>query len=238
MQPALAPSILGAWTLLAPAFAQEAPAAAQPEFQRVRESLFAADLPTGWRSMTPDEMFGMREELPLTMRDIQPGWFYTIGDVERWEREGFDGHAILVHVQQGEIPVDEASIAHIRENWRDNDAVGGRRSVLDAEIVAVGENAHPAIRCEMSTESWQGMPPIRATELYVPTSGHLLILSFRSWQDDVERHRPLHEKIIESMTFPKPPKATEEVTGRFTQALLIGAGVGLILILLRMSRRR
>jgi len=211
---------------------------APAQTRRVTHALFAADFPEGWRAMTPDEMFAMQDRLPFAMREVQPGFYFAIGDVERWQTNGFDGRALLVDVQTGEIPVTEESIETIRSHWANAKVGGAHREVQAAELVTLGPDAHPAIRCRVLTAADGETPPILADELYVPTSGRLLILSFRSWQDDFENVRAVYDSIAASLTFPRPPRGPEELSDRLWDAAMIGLVVGAAIVLLRMMRRR
>ncbi|MCA8943174.1 MAG: hypothetical protein KDB80_11495 [Planctomycetes bacterium] len=209
----------------------------QAPFERSTFAMFAADLPKGWRPMTPDEMFALEDSLPYVMRVTKPGSYFSIGDVDAWLANGFDGRALFVSVQSGEIPIVESSIEVIRETWSQHHA-GVQREFLSGEITQVGKDAHPTIRCRIRTPPVESMPAIEAIEYYVPTAGHMLILSFRSWQDDFDRAVPLYSQIADSLTFPRPPRGAEELSDRLFDAAIIGGLVGLALIVIRMMVRR
>ncbi len=210
----------------------------QPTSRRIVESLFSIELPNSWRAMTPDEMFSLEDQLPLLLREVQPGHYYAIGDVDKWLATGFDGRAILVSRQFGEIPIEEESIETIRQSWEDNATPEARREMLEGKISTIGQDDHPAIRCLIRTAASGSIPAMDATEFYVPTSQHLLILSFLSWQDDSDAVVDLYRSFAKSTTFPRPPQGAEELSDRLWNAVFIGALVGLALIALRMMKRR
>lgn len=208
---------------------------------RTKFDFFAADLPPDWRTATPDEVFAMRESLPFVMRVPHPGSLFSVGNVDAWQKDGFDGQALIVIVRENEIPITEEAIDVIRANWSDPEIQGGARKVVEAEITTIGQDAHPAIRCIIDTAPWGGLPASRALEFYVPTAGHMLILSFRSWHDDFAAMRDAFESVVASATFPRPPRGVEEedtLTDRLLNAAIIGALVGVALIGIRLSRSR
>lgn len=224
--------LLTAVCLVGPAVAQ-APA----ETKRVTEQMFAANLPVDWRTMTPDEMFTLEDSLPYLMRVTNPGWYYSVGAVDRWLETGFDGRALCVSVQSGEIPIEQSSIDTIRESWAEP-RDGVYREFVSGEISTLGKDEHPVIECRLRSPASGSIPAIEALEFYVPTSGHLLILSFRSWQDDFDQAAPIYRRIADSMTFPRPPRGAEELSDRLFDAAIIGGLVGLALIIIRMMVRR
>ena len=97
-------SVLVLLSALSPLVGQNAEPANPPDGWARRElRLFALNLPEAWREITVDEVIDLGEQLPFMMRDVQPGRYYAVGDVDRWIDEGFDGLALLVVVTQSEL---------------------------------------------------------------------------------------------------------------------------------------
>lgn len=206
---------------------------------RTFSNTFGLELPKTWRAMTPDEMFELEASLPYVMREVQPNFYYSVGDVDRWLKDGFDGRAIHVHILEGDLSLDEAGIEKIRTSWAAPPAGGGpSREVVSAELTQLGPDLHSAIRCRIRTAADGNTPPIESLEFYVPTHRHVLILSFRSWQDDFQSVASLYESMADSATFARPPRKPEELSDRLLNAVLVGGLVGLALIAVRLMRRR
>ena len=200
---------------------------------------FSANLPEEWRRLTPDEAFSLRDRLPYAVRRPVPGQYDVLGDIDTWLASGFDGQALTVTSQTGEIPIEQASIDQIREHWKGGSNEGPRRRFVDGEVTTIGKDAHPAIRCSMQTDAEPpSFGPSTSTDYYVPTHGQLLILAFHSWEDSVGRANPVMGPIVESASFPRPPKGIEDLGDRIGRALFVGALVGLGLVALRMLRKR
>lgn len=214
---------------------QEAP----PNPPRFIGLSFAATLPPNWRPLTVDEEITLRPQLIPDMRHLIPGHRVSYGPVDRWLESGFDGTALLVELSEApEIPADEAGIAQIRSRWDTyTSPTGDRRTVLSAHIIGLGADHHQAIECRIRSIPGDGGKAVEALEFYVPTGGHLLILSFRSWEDTFPEALTTFREMAGTLTFARPSQGPEELADRLLYAALIGVLIGLLLLAANRARR-
>ncbi len=163
----------------------------------------------------------------------------SFGPVDQWLSSGFAGTALLIKKEESaEITIDEEGIARVRQAWNEfNDQGTWSKQVLSAEVVELGADQHPAIECHMRISPGQGLKNLDALEFYAPTGGDLLILSFRSWEDDFPEALTGFRTMADSLTFARPPQGPDELADRLFYATLIGLLIGALLLAANKARR-
>ena len=200
---------------------------------------FSATLPPSWRPLTVDEEITLRRQLTPDMRHLIPGHRVSFGPVDSWLESGFDGTALLAELSDApELPVDEGGIAQIRNRWESfTSPDGGRRVVLSARIIDLGTDHHRAIECRIRSIPGDGSKAMEALEFYIPTGGHLLILSFRSWEDTFPETLATFRNVAHTLTFVRPPQGPEELADQLLYAAFFGILIGLLLLAANRTRR-
>jgi hypothetical protein len=213
-------------------------AAQEPSTRRFQTSLYAVDLPTSWRTMSPEEAVRLRDGLPTDMQHVLPGRITILGDVDAWLASGFDGKALVVIVEDHSTrPVDAGYLDEVRRHWREyRPENGDRRHVLDARLARVGPAAHPAAIVTSRAEQGNGGRALTVREIYASTSGRQVILSLRSQEDDAEAAAPVFGTIVDSITFARPQGDADELSRRLVMAAFVGALVGLMFLVVRKTR--
>jgi hypothetical protein len=173
------------------------------------------------------------------MQGLIPHVQRSFGPVDQWLTSGFSGPSLLIKTEEGaEITTDEAGIARIKQTWQEFASPDSwRRQVLSAEVVELGPGNHPAIECHMRSIPEDGARNLDALEFYAPTGGDLLILSFRSWEDEFPEALTSFRTMADSLTFARPPQGPEELADRLFLAALIGLLIGALLLAANKARR-
>lgn len=189
--------------------------------QEERPSRYRIQLPEGWRQMTPGEVRTLRSKLPPDLREmVKPDVLDRFGPVERWLKEGFDGRALTVGQQEGEPALDEEGLAAIRSR------VEERGTYVSGKLTKVGLKDHPALEVVRQISSMQ------ALEIYAPTGGALIVFQFRANVDDFNAALPQFRRAIATLEFAREPKGPAKLSDRLQNAAIVGAIVGLVLLVL------
>lgn len=220
-------------TALAAADAQDP----RSEPERLVQRYYSMVLPEDWRALTVDEARQLRAQLPTSLSGVYPHQGQMVyGAVDRWIESGFEGFGLVVHQNQsGEIPLGEEGLQLLREEIPNRP--GNPRRIVSLEERAIGEDSHPALVAELASTDTNTRRDLRSLEFYVPTGGQLLILSFTSWEDSFGRAAPVFQQMVSSLTFARQARGPKEVGDQLLYAALIGAVVGVILIVLRKTTR-
>ncbi len=213
------------------------PSSPERRARRHTQQYFSVQFPSDWRAMTPDEAIKLRPQLPQDMHYVAPGDQDVFGPVDRWLASGYDGRSLLVRLQAANIAADEGLVALIRKQYEQPISAGARqREVEKSEIIKLGEGQHPAVVCQILTRVSGSGKSYRAQEYYVPTGSKILILSFRSWDNDFGSAYPDFKEIASTLTFPWPAKTPKQLSDMLVTALILGGLLGLIFLALSKTR--
>lgn len=204
------------------------------------DGTYAIDLPSDWRQMTPAEMRAMRDILPPDMHAAQPLREYSVGPVERWLDDDFDGVSLQVAVRSDEVALDETGRQRIREHWRQlGQQEGVEHDAGPLERVELGPDGHPAFQ-GLRTSRYAGLERSwRSIDSYVPTGGRTVILSLRAPAGQFDRWEGRFRAMLDSAVFARRPRGTASLGERLGFPIAIGAMVGVALALMyRMKSRR
>lgn len=198
---------------------------------------FSIELPASWRQVTPAELVDLRPILPPDIHVTRPHAFYTLGPVERWISGDYDGIHLVVQEQQNELSIDSAGIDRIRSHWQEVSGKEGiRQKLLSSEVTEVGPDRHPAIVCERLIEPEEPGPSIQSLDAYVPTGGRQILLSFRCLQDDFPDNLPEFYKMLATVSFARTARGAETLGSKLLLPAIVGAFVGLMLLVLHRRR--
>ncbi len=198
---------------------------------------FSIEIPVSWRQVTPAELVDLRPILPPDIHITRPREFYTLGPVERWIGGDYDGIHLVVQEQGNELSMDSEGIDRIRSHWQEVSGKEGiRQQLLSSKVTEVGTDGHPAIVCERLIEPEEPRPPIQSLDAYVPTGGRQILLSFRCLRDDFPDNLPEFYKMLATVSFARTARGAETLGSKLLLPAIVGAFVGLMLLVL--YRRR
>lgn len=184
-------------------------------------------LPEGWRQLTPGEARTLRPKLPRDLREmVLPGVLDRFGQVDKWLAGSFDGRCLTVGLKAGEPPLDAEALATIR-SW-----VEERGIYVSGTLATVGPNNHPVLEVVTRTQPEHGTKPMQALEIYAPTGGRLIIFMFRAYEDDFATALPLFRQALGTLIFAREAEGPPELSDRLQNAAIVGAIVGLVLLVL------
>ncbi|MGE0143284.1 MAG: hypothetical protein AB7I19_05910 [Planctomycetota bacterium] len=210
-------------------------AAGQEEVRKRIEGVWAVELPTAWDALSPADVPDVRG-LPF---DTPPGVFSSreltvFGDVRRWLREGVGGGMLVVAIFDGERDLDDTLLAELRRPYDQGRTERGEHRVIDrAEKTTVGADAHPAFLLEVRGLDAAGSSSFRSLDVCTVSSGKLLILSFRAWENEWQDIEPRLRRMVASLTFARPPRPRKELSDALIQAAVFGGIVVVVLFVLR-----
>lgn len=216
------------------------PAAGEVVF-RNRASTFQLHVPEGWRQLAPAEVRAVRaaaKSMPYDLRQNEPTLFYGVGPVDRWLEGEFDGVYLYVVEQDAEWHLEGELAARLQHMWdHKGERDGQRYTVLRAERTPVGFDAHPAVLAERRIEPVGGRAQ-RSLDVHVPTGGRELTLCLTCWDDEFAAREAFLRHILGTLSFARPPRGEVTLSDRLLTPALVGAGVGLVFVVLyRRSRR-
>jgi len=194
--------------------------------QDARPSRYGITLPEGWRQLTPDEARTLRPKLPADMHELRPGVLDRFGQVDKWLGGSFDGRCLTVAQMKGEPSLDAEALATIRSR------VEERGTYVSGKVAAVGPNNHPVLEVVIRIQPEHSTKAMQALEIYAPTGGRMIILEFRAYEDDFATALPLFRKALGTLIFAREPKGPPKLSDRLQNAAIVGAIVGLILLVL------
>ncbi len=198
---------------------------------------FSIELPPGWRQATPSELPDLRAILPADVHATRPTSFYTLGPVDQWLDGDYDGVHLVVQEQRNELSMDQDGVDRILKHWQDVSGKEGlRHEVVSWEISQVGPDSHPAILCQRVIRPDEPGPVVQSLDAYIPTGGRQILLSFRSRQEDFSQHLPGFHKVLASATFARAARGSETLGSRLVFPAVVGAFVGLMLLVLHRRR--
>lgn len=233
-------SVLALLPLTAPTIGQQAETPAQRFASR--SNIFQIDLPASWRQLAPNEVALLEqriESLPTDVARNEPNLFYAIGPVDRWREGTFDGCYLYVVEQDNEWVIDEDFADRLTEKWRHK----GQRDGIDHELsdigkTKVGQDQHEAITCIRRSQPSEGSQAQRSMDVYAPTGGRQISLSFTCPDREFAQRLPLFHQMMDSLTFSRKPRGEPTLGQRLWPPLVAGAIVGLAFLLLYRRTRR
>ena len=198
---------------------------------------FSIELPVSWRQVTPAELVDLRPLLPPDIHFTRPHAFYTLGPVDRWISGDYDGIHLVVQEQANELSMDSEGIKRIQSHWQEVSGKEGlRQQLLSSEVTEVGPDNHPAIVCERLIEPEEPGPAIQSLDAYVPTGGRQILLSFRSLKDDFPNNLPEFHEMLATVSFARTARGAETLGSKLLLPAIVGAFVGLMLLVLHRRR--
>ncbi|MHC4897488.1 MAG: hypothetical protein ACYTGW_10315 [Planctomycetota bacterium] len=164
-----------------------------------------------------------------------PGTVDLFGRVDEWLRGKFDGRCLTVLQREGEPALDAAALLEI-SSWleqRTADSESGcEYAYVSGRQATVGAASHPVLEVVTRIQPGDGTKPMRALEVYAPTGGHTVILQFRAYEDDFATALPQFRQVLGTLVFAREPKGPANLSDRLQNAAIVGAIVGLVLLVL------
>ncbi|MBL8728308.1 MAG: hypothetical protein JNM25_07760 [Planctomycetes bacterium] len=217
--------------------------ASAPSQQRpfvARNGTFQIELPAGWRQLAPGEarMLGALPDVPPELGYVEPSSLYAIGPVDEWLQGHFDTPWIWVVEQGNEWVVEHDFADRLRQLWDENGAATGERHELsDVRRDTVGPQHHAVLTAVRTSTPRQG-PPVRRLDVYAPTGGRQVSLSFSCRADRFEGWLPRFRSWLETVRFARPAQGEPQLGDRLWTPLLTGGLVSLLLLVLYKHTRR
>lgn len=205
---------------------------------RIAQFVWAAEFPPGWRQLERQEASAFAGRLfgDTAVESIAAAELTVFGEIDRWRTEGTRGGALAVVVRDGERVADDALVEELERFYRS--LAGDRCEVLSAGLSSVGKAVHPVVELSRRITPADGSPPFRTLDVVASTSGKLLILSFRAWQNEFVEVEPGLRAIASSLSFARPPRKPGEFGDRLLQAAVFGGFLLVGLFGLRALLRR
>jgi hypothetical protein len=218
-------------------------ATAMPSQQRpfvARNGTFQIELPADWRQLSPGEArtLGTLPGAPAELGYVEPSALYAIGPVDRWLQGDFDTAWVQVVEQGNEWVVDDDFADRLQQMWSTNDASSGvRHEVDDARRDVVGPQHHAVLTALRTSTPRQG-ETVRRLDVYAPTGGRQVSLSFSCRADRFERWLPQFRSWLETVRFARPAQGKPQLADRLWTPLIAGVLVSLLLLVLYKHSRR
>ncbi len=234
------PRLLAAIALiLAPGQAQDDPDSGLKSDRYVDPTgSFTLSLPNQWRQMTPDEAIQLRPKMPADIADrVVPGRIDRFGEVGRWLDESFSGRCLTLTLDQGEPDMNEGTLQTIRDFVADRSTPGLRLEIESMHFSTVGDGDYQAIERVLQIRDGQGTEIARALEFLIPTGGNSLWLSFRTSREDFAAAKATFLRCAGTLKLANPPEGRKELSDKLQTPIIIGALVGLGLLILYKLKR-
>lgn len=244
-----AQSLILVASLASLAHAQAVPAATQREAAAPRATkpftnragTFRVELPQDWRQLAPAEskpLAAAVADLPHDVRQNVPEMFYAVGPVDRWLRGDFDGEYLYVVEQDAEWHLDGDLKARLQQMWDDKGADDGQRyEVLSATQSKLGADGYDAVVVDRRIHPARGSA-LRSLDLHVPTGGREITLCLVAKEEGFDSRRPELMARANSLTLARKQRGEATLSDRLWTPILVGAGVGLLFLVLYKKTRR
>ncbi|MCA8956654.1 MAG: hypothetical protein KDC87_11320 [Planctomycetes bacterium] len=198
-------------------------------------NLYKFELPAGWRQMTPDEARALRDRMPAELDTLLVvGRIDRFGAIDRWMTGDFDGRCLTVTVEDGEPEMGESTLAEVRARAAKSPGAAIER----LELTEVGPDRRPAIACTATFADAKGVVTARTSEFVVPSGGHTIRFSFHARAADWASAEPGFRRCIATLQTAAKAEGRKELSDQLQKSLIIGALVGLVLLVLYKTRRR
>ncbi len=216
-----------------------APRATKPFTNRA--NTFRIEVQADWRQLAPGELRLLAAkiaDLPHDVRQNLPDNFYAVGPVDRWLRGDFDGEYVYVVEQSAEWHLDGDLKARLQQMWDEKGADDGQRyETLTAERGKLGADGNDAVIVERRIHPARG-PALRSIDLHVPTGGREITLCLVAKDDGFDARRPGLMARANSLTLARKQRGEATLSDRLWTPILVGAGVGLVFLVLYKKSRR
>ncbi|MEC7725000.1 MAG: hypothetical protein VYD05_05780 [Planctomycetota bacterium] len=203
---------------------------------------FQLELPANWRQVAPGEAVQVSERAgsPPVLWHVSPRQFYGVGAVDDWLRGDFSATWLYVHEQRDEWHVEDDFAATLEELWRKHgEANGVTHELRDVHLERIGTQR---VECIVATRTTTPPPPASprmSLDVHAPTAKQQITLSFTASPEAFDRWRPEFERWLSTLTFARVAEKPTTIAERLWTPLLVGAVVGLVLVLLyRYTRTR
>ena len=241
--PMVIPRLLAACLLLAATVCPQESRSSRPSAagQVIHRGRYDFVAPSGWRQLTPMEARTLQPKLPADMRKSLPvpGEFDRFGRIDDWLRGEFDGRCLTTFVKSGEPSLTAETLAEVRTQIADRSTRSGfDYTLVSAKQTTVGVASHPAFEVVVGIAASGGGKPMRALEIYAPTGGRTVFLEFRAFESDFPAALPEFRKVIATLVFAREPRGPANLSDRLQNAAIVGAIVGLVLLVLYKWTRR
>ena len=196
---------------------------------------FQIDLPADWRQIAPNEAVRLRDNpsTPPEMRLSQPRRFYAVGPVDRWLAGDLSGPWLYVVEQSDAWHVGDDYAEVLRESWRAQSEIAEtKHEVTDIHREEIGTQRVDCIVATRTSTPPAPVPTRRSLDIYAPSGNQQVTLAFSCAPDEYERWQPEFRRWIESLTFARPPREQATLSDRLWTPILVGAAVGIILLVL------
>lgn len=201
---------------------------------------FALDLPAGFRQLAPSEAVELRErpDTPPELKTTSPRAFYAVGPIDRWLAGEIVSPWLYVMEQDAEWYIDGDFETLLRERWRENGrAAGIEHEISDVREAKVGPHGHEVRLARRTSRSRDGRS-VSSLDVYAPTGGKQVTLSFCAWTEDFDRWSDEFESALATLTFARPSRGEQSLSDRLWTPLLTGGIVGLVLLAMYKHTRR
>ena len=202
---------------------------------------YQIDLPAGWRQIAPNEAVQLSEN-PAAPRDVhpaQPTAIYSIGPIDAWLQGDFSGSWIYVIERRDQWYIADDFDQTIRQHWREQSSSSEVTHVVHE--VAREKLGTQGVECivatRTSTPKGSGTPQgsgqaVRSLDVHAPTAKQQIVLSFTCPEEQFAQWQPEFRSWLASLTFARPAQDPATLADRLWTPMLVGAGVGLVLLLL------
>ncbi|MCR9248164.1 MAG: hypothetical protein NXI31_24300 [bacterium] len=201
---------------------------------------FVIDLPAGFRQLSPNEASRLAEraDTPRDLHTTSPRAFYAVGRVDDWLEHGVSSPWLYVMEQEQEWHIDGDFATLLRERWQESGAqTGYTHELSDIRPLEVGPRKHEVHVARRTSTSPAGRS-ITSLDVYAPTGGRQVTLSFCAFSADFERWLESFEDTMATLTFSRPSRGEISLSDRLWTPLVTGALVGLVLLGLYKHTRR
>lgn len=217
-----------------PTATAQAPAVELPTRFTNISGTFALDLPRGFRQLAPNEArtLAERSDTPRDLRTTSPRAFYAVGDVDSWLQDAIVSPWLYVMEQEHEWHIDGDFPTLLRDRWTSNgEETGTQYEISDVREAEIGPGAH-SVWLALRTSRPTSGPAVRSLDVYAPTGGRQVTLSFCAFEPDFAIWQATFERALATLTFSRPPRGEVSMSDRMWTPIITGALVGLILLVL------
>lgn len=200
---------------------------------------FTLTLPPDWRQMTPDEALKLRSTMPADVATLLvPGRLDRFGAVDRWLKQDFDGQCLTIQSEDGEPAMDDETLEEVRATARAKSAGAKFRYVVESlEFVTLGPSEHRGIELDMSIRDSTDKVVYRVLEYVVPSAGATFRFSYRAAPDGFAAAMSQFRQSASTIDLARPAQGRKELSDKLRMPLIIGAVVGLVLLVLYKMNR-
>lgn len=208
------------------------PAAGQQRWHNLNDT-FEVDLPEGWRQIAPNEALRVGElaGAPRDLHRADPRAQYAVGPVDRWLAGDFASPWLYVREIGEEAVFPDDYAERLQTMWREHGAATGVEYTLaDVTKEPIGRQGHRAITTVRTSRPKDG-PATKSLDALVAAGRQQVTLSFTCLAGDFDRWQPEFRKWLTTATFAREPRPEPKLSDRLWTPLLVGALVGIALVI-------